>query len=85
MLYGTTADLSGSAVVSDTAVPRESALGVHAPYSATRKVHVRLPEKGSSNSHSARPVHLITAVHRESGLVSRAVFSQGTVLDRYGF
>jgi hypothetical protein len=31
-------------------------------YGGSRKVDVRLPEKGNSNSHGARPVHLIISL-----------------------
>ena len=44
---------------SDRAEHDEAGVARHCHVSAFRKVDVRLPGKGNSNSHGARPVHLI--------------------------
>ena len=51
--------------------PRDAAPHQPAERSPVRKVDVRLPGKGNSNSHGARPVHLIITMikwFRTSGL-----------------
>ena len=47
-----------------SAVGRESRWGQGLGFRVTRKVDVRLPGKGDSNCHGARPVHrIITMIH----------------------